>query len=88
MCLGLNQGSMSRAFNYYPLVEAGKGHWLGEEAFFFDVDNKIQQNDSENSLHSQPLSQMIGHSIKCKTNVKVLEISLTDFKDKMPAVLI
>jgi hypothetical protein len=29
----------------------------------------------------------LSYSIKCKTNVKVLEIGLIDFKDKMPLEL-
>ena len=68
MCLGLNQGSMSSAFKYYPLAEVGRGTWLGEEAFF-------QEGDK------------LSYSIKCKTKVTVLEIDLTDFKDKMPIEL-
>ena len=37
MCLGLNRGSMSSAFNYYPISRVGPGTWLGEESFFMDV---------------------------------------------------
>ena len=37
LCLGLNQGSMSRQFNFYPISSVGPGTWLGEEAFFSEV---------------------------------------------------
>ena len=36
MCLGLHQGSMSSAFNYYPLTRVGQGTWLGDEAYFLE----------------------------------------------------
>lgn len=39
--LGLNQGSMSKAFNYYPLSEVGQGTWLGEEAFYMGSGSKL-----------------------------------------------
>ena len=36
MCLGLNQGSMSKVFNYYSIAQVTAGTWLGEEAYFTD----------------------------------------------------
>ena len=34
LCLGLTQGSMSKAFNYYPIKMISKGSWIGIETFF------------------------------------------------------
>lgn len=38
ICLGLNNGSMSKPFNYYPISHIGAGNWIGEESFFTEVD--------------------------------------------------
>ena len=65
LCLGLNQGTMCQPFNYYPISRVGQGTWIGEEAFFMDVEE-------------------LSYSIKTLTAVKVLEISIIDFKDKIP----
>ena len=34
ICLGLYQGSMSKAFNYYPIKTVGPGQWIGDETYF------------------------------------------------------
>ena len=34
VCLGLSQGSMSKAFNYFPIKMVGRGSWIGTETFF------------------------------------------------------
>ena len=69
MCLGLNQGSMSSAFNYYPMCNVGSGTWIGEESFFMETTE-------------------LSYSIKTVSTVKVLEIGLVDFYDKMPPEII
>ena len=69
MCLGLNQGSMSSAFNYYPMCNVGTGTWIGEESFFMETTE-------------------LSYSIKTVSTVKVLEIGLVDFYDKMPPEII
>ena len=33
-CLGLYQGSMSKAFNYFPIKTIGPGQWIGDETYF------------------------------------------------------
>lgn len=41
VCLGLDQGSMSSAFNYYPIAQVFVGTWLGIEACFKE-DHKLE----------------------------------------------
>ena len=56
---------MSKAFNHFPLSEIGYGSWIGEDAFFMELD-------------------YLGYSIRTKSTVRVLEIDMRDFNDKMP----
>lgn len=41
MCFGLDQGSMSSAFNYYPISKIGPGAWIGEESLLSDAGNDL-----------------------------------------------
>ena len=41
MCLGLDRGSMSNSFNYFPLATVGPGSWIGEESFYIDDTNEL-----------------------------------------------
>ena len=66
ICLGLNKGSMSSAFNYYPISQVGAGAWLGEEAYFF------------------PEIQELSYSVRTSSQVKLLKIGLTDFRNRAP----
>ena len=56
---------MSKAFNYYPICDVGRGTWIGEEAFYSEVEK-------------------LRYSVRCKSQVKVLEIGLQDFQERMP----
>ena len=42
MCLGLRQGMMSMAFNYFPIKTLGVGAWIGTDAYFHSPQNCLE----------------------------------------------
>ena len=66
ICLGLNQGNMSKkSFTYFPISTISKNQWIGEECIFSNIDR-------------------VNYSVKSMSTVKVLEIGLLDFRERVP----